>query len=88
MSGNWHLFREVGALVGHPEPADFANFMTAPPCEHYGQWQLDEDEVCPAPCGQRHEWCVACGRPMKPPCSIVASTDPLSSTTDKDPIDD
>jgi hypothetical protein len=67
----WKLLFEVGALCGHPDPARLADYLLAPPCEHYGEWDYDADEVCDEPCGQRHEWCRACGRPMKPPCPIV-----------------
>jgi hypothetical protein len=66
----WKTLFEVGALLGNPDPARFADSLLAPPCEHYGEWAFDEDEQCPEPCGQRHEWCT-CGRPMKPPCPLL-----------------
>ena len=66
---------EVGALLGNPDPAKFADSILAPPCAHYGEWDFDGDEVCPQPCGQRHEWCRACGRPMKPPCAVLIDPD-------------
>jgi hypothetical protein len=66
----WKVIFEVGALLGTTDPAKFADFILAPPCQHYGDWDHD-DEACPAPCGLTHDWCRACGRPMKPPCPIL-----------------
>ena len=66
------VLREVGALCGHADPEAFADFCLAPPCDHAGPWDPDPSETCPSPCGQQHDWCRACGRPMKPPCPIVS----------------
>lgn len=65
------VIREVGALLGTSDPDAFADWILAPPCQHYGEWEFDDTEICPEPCGLKHEWCVACGRPMKPACPIV-----------------
>lgn len=69
------VLREVGALLGHRDPEAFATFVLAPPCDHSGPWDLDPDEICDPPCGQAHEWCRACGRPMKPPCPEIEADD-------------
>jgi hypothetical protein len=65
------VLAEVGALCGVKDPEAFVDWLLAPPCQHYGDWDHD-DEVCPDPCGLTHEWCRACGRPMKPECPILA----------------
>jgi hypothetical protein len=69
--------REVGALLGHHDPNAFADFVLAPPCDHAGPRDPDPDETCEQPCGQQHDWCRACGRPMRPHCLIVAADDDI-----------
>lgn len=69
------VLREVGALLGHRDPEAFATFVLAPPCDHAGPWDHDPDEQCEEPCGQLHDWCRACGKPMRPPCPIVEADD-------------
>jgi hypothetical protein len=71
LTAKWQTFFEIGALCGHPEPADFANAMIQPPCDHLISWFFDHDETCSAPCGQKHWWCSACLCPMYPQCPIV-----------------
>lgn len=58
----WRTYYEIGVLVDHPEPADFANFMVVPECEHGESYH--DDERCPEPCGQVHDRCSACHRPV------------------------
>ncbi len=65
------VLRELGALCGHPNPDAFADAMLAPPCRHECPWMFDDEEICPDPCGQKHWWCPACSRPMKPECPIL-----------------
>lgn len=74
MSRRHAVLTELGALLGLPEPAEWATRVidsVVNPCQHYGEWVYDPDEICPEPCGQRHEWCRACGRPMKPECAVL-----------------
>jgi len=72
------VLREVAALCGASDPGAVADAILAPPCEHYGEWDWDETEVCPQPCGKRHWWCRACSRPMRPQCAYLAQLEQLT----------
>jgi hypothetical protein len=83
----WHTFYEIGVLTGHPEPADFANWMIADPCSHDGAWFFDGDVPCQ--CGEKHWCCSACMRPMRPICPLIEAEEPATPSpgdqTGKDP---
>jgi hypothetical protein len=69
---------EVGALCGAKNPEAFADWVLAPECRHFGEWDHDL-EACPEPCGLTHEWCRACGRPMKPECPILIELEKVNA---------